>query len=114
MFETDVASLFDKTDQNVPSILMMSLNIVSVILHLVRSVLVHHVRIHINTGIQKQRFLFAVSNATRLSRRILQLNLPVDVVNSPPLLACTSYISPSIFLFMIQALGRSNNALSVW
>jgi len=71
MFETHVASLFGKTHQNVPSLLMISVNIVSVILHLARSVLVHHVQIHINTGIQKPRFLFAVSNATRLSKRRL-------------------------------------------
>lgn len=81
------------------------MNIVSVILHLARSVLVHHVQIRINTGIQKPRFLFAVSNATRLSRRRLLGKLPSDVVNSPPLLASITYMSPSICLSMIQALG---------
>lgn len=83
----------------------ISLNIVSVILRLARSVLVHHVQIHINTGIQKPSFLFAVSNATRLFRRRLQPKPSANFVDTLPLLASTSYMSPLVFLFMIQALG---------
>jgi len=95
-----------QTHQNFSYLLMISLRIVSVIPHLVRSVLVHLVQILISIGIQNQSFLFAVSNATRLSRRRWWLKLPVDVVNDPLSLASSSYMEPSMFLSFTEALVK--------
>ncbi|KAL5155795.1 hypothetical protein HKD37_19G054800 [Glycine soja] len=70
--------------------LELSLECLTIIPHLVRSVLVHLVQILISIGIQNQSFLFAVSNATRLSKRRWWLKLPVDVVNDLLSLASSS------------------------
>jgi len=84
-----------------------SITIVSVILHLARSVLVHLVQILISIGIQNQNFLFAVSNATRLSRRRWWLKLPVDVFNDPyPITSfCHLHGTIDVFLSFTEAFG---------